>query len=74
MNEMTVLDQTGDTKTVWDPSHPEEVEAARKTFNELKRKGYIAYNVTEGGKKGLVINGFDPSVGQMILSPAMAGG
>lgn len=73
-NELCVLDATGDSKQIWDPDNPAEVEAARTTFNSLKAKGYIAYSVDKGGEKGEIMNSFDPLCGKIILSPPMRGG
>lgn len=79
--EMTVMDQSGDTKIVWDPNVPEEVEQARRTFNELTKraseggKGYQAFSVNpEDATKGEMIREFDPNAAKVILSPPMVGG
>jgi hypothetical protein len=74
MPEMTTLDRTGDTKLIWDCDNADEVTSARQTFNNLKRKGYIAYSVKKSGKKKDVLTSFDPAVEKMILAPPMAGG
>lgn len=74
MPEMAVMDRTGDTKTIWDKNNPDEVEAARSTFNRLTKKGYVAYTVVGEGKKGSVIKDFDPDAEKIILSPPLAGG
>lgn len=72
--EMTVLDKTGDTKIVWDASKPDEVEAARQTFDRLRKKGYAAYSVKRNGDQGEVIREFDPQAEKVILAPQMIGG
>ena len=74
-HEMCIMDRTGDLKVIWDPDKEDEVEAARKQFNDLRKKGYAAYKV-EGkkGDKGEVIREFDPDAGRIILAPAMQGG
>lgn len=72
--EMAILDNTGHSRLIWDANSPDEVEAARETFNRLKKKGYLAYSVKEGGDAGEVLREFNPNVGKMILSPPMAGG
>lgn len=74
MNELCVMDRTGDTKTIWDPDNKDQVEVAKTTFNTLKAKGYLAYTVEEGGKRGTMITSFDPRAGKIIMSPPMAGG
>ena len=72
--ELIVLDATGDTKIIWDPDKSDEVETARATFNNLKKKGYLAYKVDRKGDKGEVIREFDPNAEKMILAPQTVGG
>lgn len=74
MNELCVMDATGDTKRIWDPNNPDEVEDARASFDRLKKKGYVAYKVNEAGDKGEVIREFDASAGKIIMAPPMKGG
>lgn len=74
MNELRVIDPTGDTKTIWDPSRPDEVENARETFRKLKAKGYIAYRVDQGGNKAEIMAEFDPQAGKVIMAPPVVGG
>lgn len=74
MGDLRVLGREGDLKTVWDVDKPAEVEAAKKTFNELKTKGYLAYAVQEGGAKGIRLFDFDPKRNSIILAPPMTGG
>ena len=69
------IDETGDTKVLWNRSNPDEVEAARETFNRLKKKGYLAYNVVgKEGAKGEVLAEFDPTAERLIMAPRMVGG
>ncbi len=72
--ELRVLDATGDTKLIWNPNNTDEVENAKRTFNDLRSKGYLAYKVTEGGAKGEVIREFDANAEKIILAPALRGG
>lgn len=74
MPELITLDRSGDTKLIWDSENKEEVDAARKTFNDLRRKGYLGYSVKKSGKKKDVITEFDPDSEKLILAPPMAGG
>lgn len=72
---MAVMGTEGDTKTIWDKNKPDEVEAARETFNKLTKKGYTAYLVTgKDGEKGEVMKTFDPNAERMILALPMRGG
>ena len=74
MGTLAVMDGTGDTKTVWDANSPDEVAAAKATFDSLKAKGYYAYSVEEGGGKGEIVHKFDPSAERLIMAPPIAGG
>lgn len=75
MSTLHVLDTTGDTKLIWDRNNEDEVSAARKMFDDLKRKQFMAYKA-EGkeGKKGEVIHNFDPDAERIIMAPRMVGG
>jgi hypothetical protein len=61
-------------RTIWNPENQEEVDAAKTTFQRLKKKGYLAYQVDEKGKKGEVMRAFDPTAGRIIMSPQLVGG
>lgn len=74
MGELSVLDRTGDTKIMWDSAQDAEVDAARATFDDLKKKGYLAYSVNKKGDKGEVMKKFDPDAERIIMAPAMVGG
>lgn len=72
--ELAVLDHTGDTKTLWDPDNAVEIEIAEENFKKFRKKGYLAYKVSEDGKKGEMITTFDPKAGRIIMSPPQVGG
>lgn len=74
MGEMHVLDKKGDTKIVWDREVAAEVEAARTTFDTLKKKGFYGYSVKKTGEKKDLITAFDPSAEKLIMAPMMKGG
>jgi hypothetical protein len=74
MRELAVMDQTGDTKTVWDSRNADEVENARETFDRLKKKGYAIYKVGKKGEPGEVMHKFDPDAESMIATPRVVGG
>ena len=72
---MAILCMKGDIKLVWDKNKPDEVEHARKTFEEWRKKGYAAFKVNgPKGEKGEMLTKFDPNVEFMILAPPMVGG
>ncbi len=74
VHSLTVLDRTGDTKTLWDPTRPDEVALARETFEQLRKKGYLAYRVIGDGSKGEQMREFDPQAAAIILTPQLIGG
>ena len=75
MGTMAVMDRSGDTKVIWDKNNPDEVENARRTFDELRKKGFLAYSVQgRQGDKGELIREFDPEAERLIMAPPMQGG
>lgn len=74
MGELSVLDRTGDTKIMWDSAQDAEVDAARATFDKLKKAGYLAYSVNKKGDKDEVIKKFDPDAEKIIMTPPLVGG
>ena len=74
MGELCIMDQSGDTRTIWDTENDTEVEVAREQFNMLKRKGYMIYRVNKKGDKGEQMLNFDPEAGKMIAVPKVVGG
>jgi hypothetical protein len=74
MGTMATLGRSGDVKTIWDPTKPDEVANARRTFDELMKKGYAAFAVKNKGDKGEQIRAFDPQAGRIIMAAPMAGG
>ena len=74
MGELAVIDETGDTKYIWNKDNPTEIKEAEKTFNRFKKKNYIAYSVDKKGNKGEIMHTFNPKAEKVILAPPMAGG
>ena len=73
-HEMAVMDETGDTKLIWNEDNDVEVEAARTMFNSLKKKGYVGYSVDKKGETGTLLTEFDPAAEKIIMAPQMKGG
>jgi hypothetical protein len=73
---MAELNETGDTKVIWDKNNPDEVEAARATFDRLtKDRKFIAFSVKgKNGDKDERIRTFDPDAERIILVPQNVGG
>lgn len=72
---MSTLGRSGDVRQMWDRRNDDEVDAARKQFNSLTRKGYLAYKA-EGkeGRQGEQIREFDPDAERIILVKPLVGG
>ncbi len=69
-----VMNGTGDTRVIWSADNADEVAAARKTFDDLRKKGFLAFSVKRSGDKGEQITTFDPDAEKIILAPPMRGG
>lgn len=74
LGQLRILDNSGDTKTVWDSSKPDEVKAAREAFDHYKSKGYAIFGANSAGEKGQRLDTFDPAVGVMYAVPRIVGG
>lgn len=74
MSELSVMGRRGDTKVIWSANNPDEVANARRTFEDLRKKGFMAYSVEEGGAAGRQITEFAPDAERLIMVPAMRGG
>lgn len=74
MGLLCCLDQTGDTKVIWDPRNTDEVACAKATFDKLTKKGHAAFSVNADGSQGTQIRAFDPTAEKIILVPQMVGG
>lgn len=68
-----MLGRDGDVKIEWNPSKLDEVQIARKAFDEARKKGYRAYEVEAGGK-GSKIEEFDADLGKIIMMTPVTGG
>lgn len=74
MGELSVMNETGDTKTIWDSDNQDEVDAARVTFDSLRKKGYMIYTVKKDGEQGEQMRKFDPLAEKMIAVPPIVAG
>ena len=72
--DMKVEGGRGDLRVTWNARDTDEVEAARKQFDDLRAKSFLAFAVGDDGEKGNQITEFDPQAQKIILAPPMAGG
>jgi len=74
-HELARMGIEGDVKTIWDKGNRDEVANARRTFDDLRAKGYLAFHVTgKNGDQGEQMDEFDPDAERMIMIPPMQGG
>lgn len=73
-HQMSVIGKEGDTKLEWDPDNSKEVEAAKKSFEENKKKGFKAFRMYDDGKKGEQLDKFDPYAEKILFVPPIVGG
>lgn len=74
MGEMRIMGVEGDTRLMWDPNVKDEVDAARRMFDDLRKKGHLAFSVAKKGDKGEQVSSFDPKAAKVIMAAPMAGG
>jgi hypothetical protein len=72
---MAIMDETGDTKIMWSRDNEDEIAVARRTFDDMKKKGYTAFRVTgKDGVAGEQMREFDPGAERIIFTKPQAGG
>jgi hypothetical protein len=74
MGKLQIMGKEGDVKVEWNPDNKTEVEIAEKQFNDLKKKGFSAFRMYDGGKKGRALDSFDKFAEKILFVPPMAGG
>ena len=74
MAELAILNHTGDEKIRWSYDDPDQVKAARSRFDELARKGWLAFRTPESGGPGEQIRSFDPYAESIVMVPPLRGG
>ena len=71
---LCLLDESGDSRMQWDKNVPVQVAKAEARFDELKKKGYLAYSVNKKGDMGDILQAFDPNAERTIMHSPMVGG
>jgi len=74
MGTMAIMGKEGDVKVTWDPDNTKEVEAAKKTFSENIAKGFKAFRMYDGEKKGTELKEFDKYAEKVLFVVPLAGG
>lgn len=65
---MAQMNGSGDTKYIWDPKNPDEVEAAREHFNKMREKGFLVFKLRAWVKTKQVTE-FDPKDKRYAYEP-----
>jgi hypothetical protein len=73
-HQMNILSEEGDTKIEWDPDNKDEVKQAERTFDELIKKGYKAFEMCEEGNQGDEMEKFDKNAERILFVSPMTGG
>lgn len=74
---LCVMNQTGDTRTVWDPTDTEAVAKVRAEFDALIEAGFQAYSIpAKGAGAGSpeVIHEFPSEATKIVVAPNLVGG
>ena len=72
---LAITDHTGDSKIMWSKDNQDEIDVARRTFNDMKAKGYGCFKVVgKKGEAGEQVDSFDPNAERYIFTKPMAGG
>lgn len=71
---MRVMDETGDSRQMWDPNVPAEVEHARKSYEDAIASGMRAFHVKKNGDPGRLLTEFPSEAGKVIFAPPLVGG
>lgn len=75
MGELSIMGRPGDTRIMWNPRDRDEVENARRAWDDLVRnKRFLGFRVKRDGEKGEQVREFDPEASKLIIVPPMAGG
>lgn len=74
MPTMSILDSTGDTRVEWNPNNAAEVEIARKSFDQAKKKKMLIYKTRADGSRGELLRNFDPQAERIVCTPQTVGG
>lgn len=65
---LRILDDSGDSRIVWNRRNEQEIREARQKFEEHIRKGYRAYVTRSDGSKGRRIEDFDSLLEEIVLT------
>lgn len=68
LGAVSVMGGKGDIKYTWDPKNPDEVNAARLHFAELKAKGFRIFKMRRW-RRDIEVEEFDPKDARLLFVP-----
>ena len=74
MHVHIVMNHSGDSRHLFNPSQPSDVAEAASRFDALRRRGFSAVGFESGNEQGKVLHRFDPSVERTLFIPQLRGG
>lgn len=72
MSVLRVMNSQGDKSMEWEVTNPDSVKEAQTRFDELMKKGGLAF-LSEGGESERITS-FRPEAKEIVIVPAIAGG
>ncbi len=74
MSVQIVMDRSGDTRHEFDGADAQAVALAEERFRALTEKGFRAVALSEDGRPGELLRGFDPQIERTLFIPHLQGG
>jgi len=67
MGSIATMGPEGDTTYTWDRDNPAECDAARRHFEEMRRRSFIVFRTRWYGLRQETVDTFDPSEGKYVF-------
>jgi hypothetical protein len=74
MGVMRILDSSGDSEVLWNVSDDEALAKASRAFDELVRKGRLAYERNGSQNAAARVRAFNPEADEIIWVRPLQGG
>jgi hypothetical protein len=74
MNLHIIMDETGDTRHLFDAHDPKALAGAELRFRELTGRGFRAVALGKDGAHGRLLRDFDRTAEQTLFIPQLHGG
>jgi len=72
---LSVLDKLkGDKRVQWDKGNEQDVEKAKKLFDEKKKEGFMAWGYKKGLENPFLLHEFDEDCDRIVMTPPPIGG